>query len=390
LERLCTKFELTDPYRALYPFKRDFTYSPFGQVRLNRSRIDFFITSSTLINAVSDCIIAGSPKCKLFDHKSVTLNLYRANQPKGKFKRSISNSFLNSKALRFAVELSARKAHLYSLDRQLIFPINLDDIYNSELNKVNQCLDHVGVLVTMLEKQALCGQTDATILQIAAHEQLISGCIEDMIPIDTIGSYTKRCGAKDFFVTLINETRSHGAKMQRILARHKTLKISKYNSDLIALKQGYLLNSHEISKLENELKLQFDSDLRERMKDIKIFECLNAEKATPLLVSLAKKSVCNESLDIIRDVNGEVFKSTSDRHEYIRNFYSELYKADIGVEGTIEDFLGPDISNHPIVLESKLKVEERDVLDKCLVIEELDRALEKANLRSAPGVDGYS
>jgi hypothetical protein len=126
------------------------------------------------------------------------------------------------------------------------------------------------------------------------------------------------------------------------------------------------------------------------MKDIKFFECLNAEKATPLLVSLAKKSVCNESLDIIRDNNGEEFKSTNDRREYIRNFYSELYKADIGVEGTIEDFLGPDIINHPIVLESKLKVEERDVLDKCLAIEELDRALEKANLRSAPGVDSYS
>jgi hypothetical protein len=33
-----------DPFRALYPNKRDYTYSPFGDTRLNRSRLDFFVT----------------------------------------------------------------------------------------------------------------------------------------------------------------------------------------------------------------------------------------------------------------------------------------------------------------------------------------------------------
>jgi exonuclease III len=41
LNVLCREFELLDPFRALFPIKRDYTYLPFGTARLNRSRIDF-------------------------------------------------------------------------------------------------------------------------------------------------------------------------------------------------------------------------------------------------------------------------------------------------------------------------------------------------------------
>jgi exonuclease III len=42
LENMCTEFGLIDPYRALYPDRREYTYIPFRNVRLNRSRLDFF------------------------------------------------------------------------------------------------------------------------------------------------------------------------------------------------------------------------------------------------------------------------------------------------------------------------------------------------------------
>jgi exonuclease III len=42
LEQLCRSFSLYDPYRVLFPTRKDYTYSPFGTVRLNRSRLDFF------------------------------------------------------------------------------------------------------------------------------------------------------------------------------------------------------------------------------------------------------------------------------------------------------------------------------------------------------------
>jgi len=48
LEELCTDMRLSDPFRTLYPTRIDFTYTPFGVMRNNRSRIDFFMVSDNL------------------------------------------------------------------------------------------------------------------------------------------------------------------------------------------------------------------------------------------------------------------------------------------------------------------------------------------------------
>ncbi len=73
------------------------------------------------------------------------------------------------------------------------------------------------------------------------------------------------------------------------------------NKKLILLKEQYGANSVKISELENQLKIKKDNLLREKLRDIKIFECLNAEKPTPLLLSLAKKANTNESVNVIKD-----------------------------------------------------------------------------------------
>ncbi len=60
------------------------------------------------------------------------------------------------------------------------------------------------------------------------------------------------------------------------------------------------------------------------------------------------------------------------------------------MQGEIEDFLGPAICMHPLVVGSKLTEVERAELDRPLQMCELDKALASANMRSAPGIDGYS
>ena len=66
-------------------------------------------------------------------------------------------------------------------------------------------------------------------------------------------------------------------------------------------------------------------------------------------------------------------------NEYITNFYSSLYRTDVAVQGEIDDFLGPDIQQHPLVRGSILTAEERENLDRDLNILELDNSLEHAN-----------
>jgi hypothetical protein len=96
LENMCLEHTLSDPIRSPYPNKRDFTYSPFGNVRLNRSLLDIFVVSSNLLELVADCNIDSAPKCKLFDHKCVTLTLFR-NQTTYSKQNCLSNTFCNGR-----------------------------------------------------------------------------------------------------------------------------------------------------------------------------------------------------------------------------------------------------------------------------------------------------
>ena len=66
------------------------------------------------------------------------------------------------------------------------------------------------------------------------------------------------------------------------------------------------------------------------------------------------------------------------------------YRFDDTVQGEIEDFLGPDILSHPLVRGSILTDEEKIKLDRELEITELDTALDQSNLKSSPGMDGFS
>ena len=93
---LCTSFNLSDPFRILYPDTRDFTFRP-RTGRLNRSRLDFFLISNNLIDCLSTCDIKLALCTELFDHKSVTLHL---NKPDFKPNRSINLATLTHPRIR--------------------------------------------------------------------------------------------------------------------------------------------------------------------------------------------------------------------------------------------------------------------------------------------------
>jgi exonuclease III len=82
INELCEKFELMDPYRTLYPDKKDFTYVPRQVDSHNKSRVDFFLISEGLLDIVKDCTILPNLQNKLFDHKAITLTLNRINNKK--------------------------------------------------------------------------------------------------------------------------------------------------------------------------------------------------------------------------------------------------------------------------------------------------------------------
>ncbi len=109
---------------------------------------------------------------------------------------------------------------------------------------------------------------------------------------------------------------------------------------------------------------------------------------------MARSSNYNSKLDSITKPDGSPFGSDQDRNDHIVSYYEDMYKKtstdDNITANCIEDFLGFDIVNHPIVQNSLLTDVEKDRLDSPLTLEELDCSVEKCNIKSAPGIDGLS
>ena len=112
LSDLCDRFLLSDPYRALHPDRRDFTFRPANR-RANRSHLDFFIISDRLQNHVSTCDISVELANSLFDHHYVTLKF---NAKKFKDRQFINHSILNHPRLLDVATTAAAETYLQHAD----------------------------------------------------------------------------------------------------------------------------------------------------------------------------------------------------------------------------------------------------------------------------------
>jgi hypothetical protein len=119
LEELCNRFDLSDPFRFLYPDKLEFTYVPRTQYATNKSRLDFFLVSESLLDNISDCVVAPSIQSKLFDHKAVELS-FNKPVPVGKKTHAISNKELDDDLLEYLVVATLCETYLiHSLEPRL-------------------------------------------------------------------------------------------------------------------------------------------------------------------------------------------------------------------------------------------------------------------------------
>jgi exonuclease III len=91
LTSFAEKWKLFDPFRIKNPMSREFSYAPFGTLRKNRSRLDFFFISESLIPALNTAEIQPGRLCRLFDHAVITTNLGGMMNEPGKKKSTDEN-----------------------------------------------------------------------------------------------------------------------------------------------------------------------------------------------------------------------------------------------------------------------------------------------------------
>ena len=86
------------------------------------------------------------------------------------------------------------------------------------------------------------------------------------------------------------------------------------------------------------------------------------------------------------DENGTPFSSDTEREIFITNYYRNIYKKPasepVDLSGCIERFLGPEILNNKIVVESKLSKSEIKLLENPLTLAELDEAAKNATKKN--------
>jgi len=149
LIELCTDTGLVDPYRARYPNRKEFTYIPSDLVKKNRSRIDFFLISKTILPLVEDVFINQCLQSKMFDHKAVHLSFKKR---RGVISRpTISHAVLQDPDLDMVVGLAVLDTYLTSSNPR--DDINLDNVKISLGNNM-QLLRDIGPADKFLEPGA--------------------------------------------------------------------------------------------------------------------------------------------------------------------------------------------------------------------------------------------
>jgi hypothetical protein len=192
---------------------------------------------------------------------------------------------------------------------------------------------------------------------------------------------------KDSFEDLLTGMKRAALRWQKPLIRAQNLEISNLKNKIKGLKLTE--NAKDYLEVENKLIAKQDLKLREQLMDSKISEVLGSEKLSKTFLEIAKVTSSDADLKVIANDNGELFNDRTERNNFIKGFYENLYKRDQTM-GTIEDFLGVEICNLELVKNSKLTDPESEKLDMELKIEELDHAMLKSNFKSATSSDKLS
>ena len=376
---ICGQHHLSDPYRILYPERRDFTFQPRTR-RTNRSRLDFFLISDCLIDTVKDCTISTGLTTELFDHKPVHVIFGKVDK---NAKNKIDNCiFMHPRIMDViaATTMDTYSHHQNNIATQAALNDQVGNLLLLLRNINDQEMDLAMNGVTQLGQLTLEGLV----------AQLVEGREQYTSP-DVLSAMDLNCEDDTFFEVLIGNIKDSILSFQGFQKKKENIKVNMLTVRIDKLRDNFIENHQVISELETQLNGIIEGNISKKIANMKLFEGLHSEKPSPLFLSLAKKRNTGKLANIKQD-SGLDFRSDEVRQEFIDTFYTNLYKKQVRnvQHNPVEEFLGEEICNSDLVSNSKLTMQESDNLEAPLTIEELDKSINDANMKSAPGIDGFS
>ena len=387
VKTICNTLNLSEPFRTMYPNRKEFSYIPAVREYTNRSRLDFFLISEPLLTCIKECHISPSLLNSCFDHKMVFLSFGKKVGPLKN--KQIRAGFIDDCILGHSVRTAACECFIQHALVNEVFTENtkadillkigsifslIDDINNNKSN-------HIGRNTTEAELLLLDGKiSNLDIL------------VEELPDSTFLEALALSCNPEFFFEALCCATRTWALKQQSEIYKYKCKKELDLKKQLNVLKEDYLANGNEISALESELTSLLDFNMRSELAESRKFEQLNSEKITPYFISLARCTKTEATLEQITREDGTDFENPTERDDYIVKSFEDLYKKpnnDVLPPLCISNFLG-EVNNNIIVEEAKLNLTERNELERDLTIDEFDQSINHAKMKSAPGADGLS
>jgi exonuclease III len=332
LNEICLRVDLIDPYRAFYPSRRDYTFIPHG-TKKNRSRLDFFLISSSILQFAKRCLIADSLSTSLFDHKLVTISfLHKKMSSKLSINRTILSNprtddvVLAAFADTYLAHAGTQDAAGAAATPQLVFRHNDRDPLEAQRISVGTFISQIRDLNDLIERYHNESQNNLLKLLIAEKETEIELSRAQIWSADRFSNLVLNCDADFFLEALASNIKGAVVSFQTWVKKTDNLEKANLISELNNLKKDYAANSSIIISLESRLNKIMDAEILLKVKSMKLFSCLNSEKPTPMFLKLAQTSNACNNLSSICKSDGSPYPSEKDKIEGIVSYYENIYR----------------------------------------------------------------
>ena len=244
LADVCDLYQLSDPFRALHPDRRDFSFRPKNGQN-NRSHLDFFIVSDSLLFFLSKCEISVEISTELFDHHSVSLFFSNKNF---KPKQSINNVILNHP--RFSDVVLAAAADTFLNHASDNNPRVDTAAGRREVGAFLLLLREINDLEYEIE---LNGSYPEKLLLIENKKRNLEISRNNLPTPEQLDLLNLNCPDDIFLEVLMGSIHNSAISFQSWTKKVSNLKKSILITRINALRDNFLVNSNEISALQEEL-----------------------------------------------------------------------------------------------------------------------------------------
>jgi hypothetical protein len=291
-----------------------FTFQPRSVRQLNRSRIDFFLISDSIINFCQDCRVADSLQSSLFDHKAVLINFRKKNTNL----RCYNSNFVSNKVIKdpdssLLVDIATKECFLIYQDLDRVEKERLLTILGTSrqlLRDAGPCYTHYNL------------SSNDDIIQ-ANRDQLLNLVNNNLSrqDIQLIPNLQINIDYDLFFEVLINHVRNELVSYQAFLKKFTSKGKRDLINRLVELRKNFNVNFQAIQEVELQLQQISEAEIENILETNPIFDQINNKKMSPLFLKLAKSNTGGSSLSQVRNENDELFRTGHDRDELCKRVF---------------------------------------------------------------------